>query len=137
MKDTEKENKKKFLIEIAKKHRTLAKMSRIGVAVKMLLALSLGYFDILTDFLVAKSYYDSGKFDTAYATAGFAILAIVIQALRTFKQYGKKSWKLRYGRTLAALLGLGQLVEGAAVWTGREDSDLLVSDHGDHLEYRV
>ncbi|GMH54093.1 hypothetical protein TL16_g01606 [Triparma laevis f. inornata] len=37
----EKKNQKKFLIEIAKRYRALAKMSRIGVAVKMILTLSL------------------------------------------------------------------------------------------------
>lgn len=63
----EKENQKKFLIEIAKRYRTLAKMNRIGVAVKMLLTLSLGYFDVLTDFLFAQSYYDAGEVETAYA----------------------------------------------------------------------
>ncbi|GMI02644.1 hypothetical protein TrLO_g11484 [Triparma laevis f. longispina] len=88
----EKENQKKFLIEIAKKHRTLAKMSRIGVAVKILLTLSLGYLDVITDFLVVKSYYDLNKLNQAYATAG-----------------------------------LGFLVEGATVWMGKEDTELMLS----------
>lgn len=86
----EKENQKKFLVEIAKRYRTLAKMSRIRVAVKIIVTLSLGYFDILTDLLVAKSYYDADKFYTAYATMGFAFFSIVSQALLTYFMYAKK-----------------------------------------------
>lgn len=46
--------------------------------------------DVLTDLLVAKTYYDAKEFSAAYETAGFAVLAIVMQALGTFFQYGKK-----------------------------------------------
>lgn len=94
---------------------------------KLLMTLSLGYMDIVTDFLVAKSYFDANEFNTAYATAGFAVLAITIQAIFTFFVYAKKSKRGRFGRTGAALLGMAPLLEGANVWTGKEDGDLLVS----------
>ncbi|GMH75404.1 hypothetical protein TL16_g06753 [Triparma laevis f. inornata] len=127
MSEAEAENFTEFLVVIATRTRLLMKMSRIGVALKLAVTLSLGYADVLTDFLVAKSYYDAGKLSTAYATAGFAVFAIVVQAFFTFFQYGKKSWKERFGRSFAALLGLAPLLEGASIWTGKEDGDLLVS----------
>lgn len=65
-------------------------MSKIGIAAKLSMTLTLGYTDVLTDFLVAKSYYDVKEFNNAYATAGFAVFAIAGQALCTFPQYGKK-----------------------------------------------
>ena len=112
MTEKAREGQRQFLIEIAKRSRTAKKMARIGVALKIALTLGLGYADVVTDFLVAKSYYDAGESGTAQATAGFAILAIVMQAVATFLQYTKKPWKEQAGRTLAALLGLGPLIEG-------------------------
>ena len=79
----ETENLTEFLCTIAARTRVTMKMSRTGVALKLLMTLSMGYMDVLTDFLVAKSYYDTKIFNTAYATAGFAVLAIVIQAVIT------------------------------------------------------
>ncbi|GMI04408.1 hypothetical protein TrLO_g9678 [Triparma laevis f. longispina] len=64
---------------------------------------------------------------TTYAMAGFAILAIVLQAALTFFVYAKKPWRELFGRTLIALLGLGPLVEGTSVWTGKEDPDLVLT----------
>ncbi|GMI17372.1 hypothetical protein TrLO_g9357 [Triparma laevis f. longispina] len=119
------ESMMEFLIVIATRIRVLMKMSRIGVALKLLMTRSMGYADVLTDLLVAKIYYDMEDFRKAYATAGFAKFAIVVQAAITFFQYAKKSWKERLGRTFAALLGLGPLMEGWSVWTGKEDPDLL------------
>ncbi|GMH79514.1 hypothetical protein TL16_g08173 [Triparma laevis f. inornata] len=127
MMEEQKEGLKLFLINVAKQNRLAKKMARIGIAWKLLLTLSMGYLDVMTDLLVAKSYYDAGKFSAAYATAGFAVLAIMLQAVFTFFQYAKKTGKERFGRTLLALLGLGTLIEGANVWTGKEDSDLVVS----------
>lgn len=65
-------------------------MARVTVAWKLVMTLSLGYLDVLTDLLVAKSYYDAGDLSTAYATARFAVLAIALQAVATFFNYGKK-----------------------------------------------
>ncbi|GMH71529.1 hypothetical protein TrLO_g9083 [Triparma laevis f. longispina] len=127
MTEEQKQGFKLFLISVARRNRLAKKMARIGVAWKLLLTLSMGYIDVVTDLLVSKSYYDAKDFSTAYATAGFAILAIVIQALLTFIVYGKKSWIERFGRTLAALLGLAPLMEGASVWTGKKDNDLMLS----------
>ncbi|GMH85889.1 hypothetical protein TL16_g10372 [Triparma laevis f. inornata] len=127
MKPVARENQKKFLIAIAKRYRTTRKMARIGVALKLFMTLILGYIDVLTDLLVAKSYYGVEEIGTTYATAGFAVLAIVLQALGTFFQYAKKSWRERFGHTLLALLGLAPLIEGANLWTGKEDDDLLVT----------
>ncbi|GMH48522.1 hypothetical protein TrLO_g4559 [Triparma laevis f. longispina] len=93
----ETENLTEFLCTIAVRTRVTMRMSRIGVVLKLLMTLSMGYMDALTDFLVAKSYYDTKIFNTAYATAGFAVLAIVIQAVITLIQYGKKSWREHYG----------------------------------------
>lgn len=95
MSDAEEENFTEFLIVIATKTRVLMKMSRIGVAMKLVMTLSLGYMDVLTDFLVAKSYYDAKEFGTAYATAGFAIFAFMIQAVLAFFNYGKKVRRAR------------------------------------------
>ncbi|GMI05280.1 hypothetical protein TrVE_jg3836 [Triparma verrucosa] len=127
MTEKAREGQRQFLIEIAKRSRTAKKMARIGVAVKTFMTLVFGYADVVTDLLVAKSYYDAGEIGTAQTTAGFAILAILVQALMTFFQYAKKPWKEQVGRTLAALFGLGPLIEGLSVWTGKEDSDLLLS----------
>lgn len=66
------------------------KMARVGVAWKLVLTLGLGYLDLVTDLLVAKSYFDAGDLSTAYATVGFAVLAIVLQGLLTFFNYWKK-----------------------------------------------
>ena len=79
------------------------KMARIGVATKLLMTLSMGYMYILTDFLMAQSYYDVKDFSTAYATAGFAVFAIAIQAMVTFFQYGKKVRRMGEGRGLCTL----------------------------------
>ncbi|GMI05380.1 hypothetical protein TrVE_jg13641 [Triparma verrucosa] len=126
MGDIVKTNLTKFMVEIAKRHRTMAKMARIGVAMQIFLTLSLGYFDIITDFLVAKSYYDIGKLDTAYATAGFAFLAIAVQTIMTFFQYLKKPWTERLWRTTLAIIGLGPLIEGVNLWTGKDDPSVLL-----------
>ena len=112
----EKEKFAEVLAVVGKELRTASKMAKIGVALKIMLTLICGYVDDITDFLVAKSYYDAGKIGTAQATAGFAILAIVLQAALTFFQYVKKPWREQGGRTLAALLGLGPLIEGFRVW---------------------
>ncbi|GMH64394.1 hypothetical protein TL16_g03953 [Triparma laevis f. inornata] len=124
MTPSETENITHILVFIAIQIRVLMKMSRIGVAVKMGLTLCLGYVDILTDFLVAKSYYDAGRFDTAYATGGFAVMAIVLQGVLTFFQ---KNFKERFWRMSTSLLGLGPLMEGASVWMGKEDTDSLLT----------
>ncbi|GMI04355.1 hypothetical protein TrVE_jg9473 [Triparma verrucosa] len=107
----EKDNFAEVLAVVGKELRTASKMARIGVALKIFLTLVLGYADVVTDFLVAQSYYDAGEVGTAQATAGFAILAIVMQAVATFLQYTKKPWKEQLGRTLAALFGLAPLIE--------------------------
>ncbi|GMI02539.1 hypothetical protein TrLO_g8526 [Triparma laevis f. longispina] len=125
--DAAREKVKRFLVVIARKNRKLAKMSRYGVAVKMLFTLFMGYFDIITDLLVAKSYYDVEDYKTAYATAAFAIFAIVAQALFTFFQYGRRSICERFWRTLLALCGIAPLMEGANVWMGTNDQGLLIS----------
>ncbi|GMH48191.1 hypothetical protein TrLO_g870 [Triparma laevis f. longispina] len=54
-------------------------------------------------------------------------IRVLMKMMMTFFQYAKKSKGERFGRTLAALLGLGPLVEGASLWTGKEDDDLMVS----------
>lgn len=72
-----KESMMELLVFVATRTRVFIKMSRVGVATKLLLTLSLGYVDVLTDLLVSKSYYDAKDFSTAYATMGFAVLAIV------------------------------------------------------------
>ncbi|GMH60492.1 hypothetical protein TrLO_g7859 [Triparma laevis f. longispina] len=100
-------------------------MSSIGVAVKISLTLAMGYMDVITDFLVPKSYYNAGRLNTAYATAGFALFAIIVQAGITFFQYSRKSNKERFGRVFLALLGFAPLLEGVSVWMGREDSDVI------------
>ncbi|GMH71940.1 hypothetical protein TL16_g05789 [Triparma laevis f. inornata] len=106
--------------------RVHTKMTKIGIAAKLSMTLTLGYTDVLTDFLVAKSYYDVKEFNTAYATAGLAVFAIAGQALCTFLKYRKN--RERFGCTLAALLGLSPLVEGWSVWTGKDDPDLLLTN---------
>ncbi|GMI13830.1 hypothetical protein TrLO_g939 [Triparma laevis f. longispina] len=125
MTEEQKEGFKVFLINVARRNRTAKKMVRVSVAWKLVMTLSFGYFDVLTDLLVAKSCYDAGDLNTAYTTAGFAVLAIVIQAVVTFYQYAK-SKRVRCGRPFVAFLGLGPLMEEASVWTGKEDDDLLL-----------
>lgn len=73
------------------------KMARVGVAWKLVMTLTLGYSDVVADLLVAKSYYESGDLNTAYTTAGFAVLAIVMQALLTFFNYWNKLRRARWG----------------------------------------
>ena len=51
-------------INIRSRKKTFATL-RLGIC------LFVSYFDILTDLLVSKSYYDAGDYDTAYATGGF------------------------------------------------------------------
>ncbi|GMH56646.1 hypothetical protein TrLO_g14360 [Triparma laevis f. longispina] len=131
MDEEEREVNLQILLGMAKRCKAVARreqMAHAGVAVKIGFTLFLGYVDVITDFLVAQSYYEVGDYTTAYATAGFATLAITLQAAITFWQYGKKSKRERFGRTLLAMLGLGPLVEGAAVWTGKEDNDLVISE---------
>ncbi|GMH83329.1 hypothetical protein TL16_g09560 [Triparma laevis f. inornata] len=131
MDEEEREVNLQILLGMAKRYKAVARreqMAHAGVAVKIGFTLFLGYVDVITDFLVAQSYYEVGDYTTAYATAGFTTLAITLQAAITFWQYGKKSKRERFGRTLLAMLGLGPLVEGAAVWTGKEDNDLVISE---------
>lgn len=70
MPDEAQANLVEFLVFIAVQTRVMMKIARIGVALKLAMTLSLGYFDVLTDLLVAKSYYDAGDSATAYAMAG-------------------------------------------------------------------
>ncbi|GMH93965.1 hypothetical protein TrVE_jg7577 [Triparma verrucosa] len=55
----EKEKFAEVLAVVGKELRTASKMARIGVALKIMLTLICGYVDDITDFLVAKSYYDA------------------------------------------------------------------------------
>ncbi|GMH49084.1 hypothetical protein TrVE_jg4232 [Triparma verrucosa] len=59
--------------------------------------------------------------------AGFAMLAIMAQAVGTFFQCTKKPRKEQAERNLAALMGLAPLIEGLSVWTGKKDPALLFS----------
>jgi len=127
MSQEEKENLAEFLATVGKELRTASKMARMGVGMMIALELLMGYFDIVTDILVAKSYYDAGQISTAQATAGFAVFAIIAQATVTFVNYTRRSWKEKVGRTIIALLGLAPIVEGLNAWTGKEDADLLLS----------
>ncbi|GMH65857.1 hypothetical protein TL16_g11548 [Triparma laevis f. inornata] len=127
MTEEEKEGFRLFFITVARRNLSMKKMARIGVTWKLAITLILGYFDVLTDLLVSRSYMHAGDCSTAYATAGFAFAAIIIQATFTFINYWKKTWKERFGRTLLALLGMAPVMEGASVWTGKEDPDLVVS----------
>ncbi|GMH71523.1 hypothetical protein TrLO_g9081 [Triparma laevis f. longispina] len=90
MTEEQKEGFKLFLISVARRNMLAKKMARIGVAWKLVLILGLGYLDLVTDLLVAKSYFDAGDLSTAYATVGFAVLTIVLQGLLTFFNYWKK-----------------------------------------------
>lgn len=49
------------------------------------------------------------------------------QAVLTFIQYANKSWNERLARSFLALLGLAPVLEGAGVWTGKEDTELVLS----------
>ena len=49
------------------------------------------------------------------------------QALATFFQYGRKPFRERIARTLAALVGLAPILEGRRLWMGVEDPDVIVS----------
>ena len=56
MSQKEKDNLAEIFGVVGKELRTASKMARIGVALKIMLTLVLGYADVVTDFLVAKSY---------------------------------------------------------------------------------
>ncbi|GMH84660.1 hypothetical protein TL16_g09988 [Triparma laevis f. inornata] len=123
------ENMKGFLVMVARRAARLkdVKKRRMGATVKIVSTLFIGYFDIMTDFLVAKSYYEQDKMNMAYGTAGCALLAIMMQAVTTFFQYGRKPLRERMWRTLVAMTGLGPLMEGKRLWMGVEDTDLVVT----------
>ncbi|GMH97719.1 hypothetical protein TrST_g158 [Triparma strigata] len=101
----------------------------VGLTVRILSTLLLGYFDVITDIKVALAYhrhgYETRMGNPAYWIAVFIIFTLVAQALGTSQQYRSKSWKECYGRSLIALLGGAPLMEGISLWRGREDPDLL------------
>ena len=68
----EKENMKGFFVNVARRaaRRKDVKKRRVGAAIKIASTLFMGYFDIITDFLVSKSYYEADKMVMAYSTAG-------------------------------------------------------------------
>mmetsp|Transcript_3697 Transcript_3697/g.7031 ORF Transcript_3697/g.7031 Transcript_3697/m.7031 type:complete len:607 (+) Transcript_3697:126-1946(+) len=125
--DDESRNLKAFLTYVGYRNRLMTRMSKIGTGVKITLSLFLGYFDIITDFLVCRAYYLSNDTTTAYSTASFAILALCMQAVLTFYQYAKKGWRERLTRSLLALVGLGPAMEGYKLWNGKEDPDVVLA----------
>ncbi|GMH96280.1 hypothetical protein TrVE_jg3705 [Triparma verrucosa] len=108
-------------INIRSRKKTFATL-RLGIC------LFVSYFDILTDLLVSKSYYDAGDFSTAYATGGFIAVAVFVQANLIFINCKNKPLRVRLARSFLALLGLGPLVEGFyLLHENNSDSNLIVS----------
>ncbi|GMH78097.1 hypothetical protein TL16_g07666 [Triparma laevis f. inornata] len=99
--------------------------NKVGLTIRIVLTLLMGYFDVITDFKVAYVYYYNRQFVVAYYIAGFAVFTLLIQAAVTIQQHKQKGWAECYGRALIALLGGAPIMEGAAVWIGKEDPTLL------------
>ena len=80
-------NLKTFYVLLAKKMKHMVKMSRVGVAVKIIFTLMLGYTDLITDLLVTKSYSEAGgREDMTHAMAGCIALTLFMQGAITFYQ---------------------------------------------------
>ena len=99
MSDKEAEHICMFFIEISVLMKPLVKMARIGVLTRVLFSLVLSYTDLVTDMLVCRDYWNTGRTQLAYASGGCIALALFGQALLTFYQY-----RVRGGR----LVGLGR-----------------------------
>jgi len=122
------DNLKLFLTRLANLIRPLMKMSRIGVAVRIFVALSIGYFDLTTDLLVANQYYEKGLTGWFYGSVTFVILTLIFHVIFAFMQYHRVSFQSAFKQSLIALTGLAPVVEGFQVWVGSEKDDGLMFD---------
>lgn len=112
------ENILRLLQQVARLIRPMAKMSRVGVAVKVLATTVFSYSDLVTDCLVVKTLYDQELTSWANASIVCIVMSVSVQTLMTMVQYKMRSMKEKSGRVLVTALGLGPLIEGFYTWTG-------------------
>ncbi|GMH55740.1 hypothetical protein TrLO_g4499 [Triparma laevis f. longispina] len=114
------DNTKLFLQNLAKLIRPMMKLSRFGVAGRILFSLSVSYFDLVTDVLVAIEYRKVGLLSWFYLSATFIGLALFWQVLLTIMQYHRHTKFQLVVQSAIAATGLSPVFEGFGVWIGRE-----------------
>lgn len=116
-----------LLVRLGGKIRPLLKIARIGLAVRLVVALILSYQDMATDILVGVQFLQIGKLSWASLSLGFVVLSILLQITFTWAQYRQKHWTVTCFRILVAALLLNPLAEGYNMWVGVRDAELTFS----------
>ena len=121
-------NLKNFLCQLGKKLRPMCKMARIGLSIKLVISLVLSYFDLITDGLVSKAFFDSGSTRWGITTLSIILVGMGYQVSLTYLQYKRRPWKEVLTKCLRAAFGLAPIYEGFQVWTGAsiDSKDLLL-----------
>jgi hypothetical protein len=101
------------------------KLARIGLAVRMLVSISLTYADLITDFLVLKEYGEGGDETSKYFRISIVILAVstFINVLIAWITSANKGVKAAIKNVTIALFQLNPLVHGLSVWRGLDQSE--------------
>mmetsp|Transcript_17485 Transcript_17485/g.35534 ORF Transcript_17485/g.35534 Transcript_17485/m.35534 type:complete len:615 (-) Transcript_17485:23-1867(-) len=117
---------KRVLAALARKIKKWLKMARIGLMVRIAVALILNYEDFTTDILVTKEYKDTGREGYFQVSLYIIVLGISLHCFIAFQNNRKKGFKVRILRFLMSLFMMTPIVDGYNVWTGKEhDNDEL------------
>ena len=112
---------KRFLKALAIRIVTWLKMARIGLAVRISVALLLTYYDIVTDVLVSLEYVNTpGREQYFKASVGIMVLAISGHCIISYLNNKKKATKVRIIRLLTSLFMMTPVIDGYNVWVGKE-----------------
>ena len=116
---------KRVVHALAKKIVTWLKMARIGLTVRIFVALVLTYEDITTDILVSIEYKETGREGFFRASMGILVVAILLHCTIAWMDSKKKEPNQRIRRLAIALSLMTPIVDAYNVWTGKEaDHDL-------------
>ena len=103
--------------------RPIMKMSRWGVGLRLLAIALLCLADVVSDFAVSRSLWDSGEKGWAILTLSYVVAAISFQTLMVIIQYHRCGWRKLATKVVLALLCLLPRVQAVEVWTGATDTE--------------
>mmetsp|Transcript_414 Transcript_414/g.588 ORF Transcript_414/g.588 Transcript_414/m.588 type:complete len:687 (-) Transcript_414:43-2103(-) len=116
---------REILLALAPKIKPALKLSRIGLATRMMLSVCLTYLDVTTDFLVLKEYGVGGEITRKffYISVGVLLWATLINVILASIANKKRSKRAKVWAMFVALMQLNPLVHGLNTWRGVEQRE--------------
>jgi len=111
---------KRVLLALASKIVKWLKMVRIGLTVRIAVALLLTYEDFLTDVLVTMEYKNTNREDYFLISIYIVAIAISFHCLVSILNSTKKPFKTRVRRFFFSLFMLTPIVDAYNIWVGKE-----------------